>query len=104
MDHAEFTGPSNTNAVTVAEVKIVGHEGPPQTRYKFKESPAKAFDVLKQLEGSTALNLSISPDEASLFADARDGKLDQRSFAQAALITSTDWRRSRSRHARPSAD
>ena len=84
----KFTAPPNARAVAVAEVKIVGREGPPQTRYKFKESPAKAFDVLKQLEGSGALNLSISPDEASLFADARDGKLDQWSFAEAALIAS----------------
>ena len=42
--------------------------------------------MLKRLEGSSALNLSISPDEASLFADARDGKLDQWSFAEAALL------------------
>jgi tetratricopeptide (TPR) repeat protein len=84
----KFTAPPNSNAVAVAEVKVVGREGPPQTRYKFKESPAKAFDVLKQLESSAALNLSISPDEASLFTDARDGKLDQWSFAEAALVAS----------------
>jgi tetratricopeptide (TPR) repeat protein len=83
-----FAAPPNAGAVSVAEVKITGREGAPQTRYKFKESPARAFDVIKQLEGSTALNLSISPDEASLFADARDGKLDQWSFGEAALIAS----------------
>jgi tetratricopeptide (TPR) repeat protein len=74
--------------VSLAEVKIIGREGPPETHYKFKESPAKAFDVLRRLEGSAALQLSITPDEASLFADARDGKLDEWSFAEAALLVS----------------
>lgn len=84
----KLSGAPNAQRVSLAEVKIVGREGPPLTRYKFKESPAKAFDVLRRLEGSAALNLSITPDEASLFADARDGKLDEWSFGEAALLAS----------------
>jgi hypothetical protein len=84
----KFAAAPNAKRVSIAEVRIVGREGPPQTRYKFKESPAKALDVLQRLQGSASLKLSISPDEASLFADARDGKLDQWSFAEAALLAS----------------
>jgi tetratricopeptide (TPR) repeat protein len=84
----KVSAPPNAQRVSLAEVKIVGREGPPLSRYKFKESPAKAFDVLRRLEGSASLNLSITPDEASLFADARDGKLDEWSFADAALLVS----------------
>jgi tetratricopeptide (TPR) repeat protein len=83
-----FSATPNAKGVSIAEVRISGREGPPQTRYRFKESPAKAFDVLQSLKGSASLNLSISPDEASLFADARDGKLDQWSFGEAALLAS----------------
>jgi tetratricopeptide (TPR) repeat protein len=83
----KFSAAPNAKAVSIADVKINGREGPPQTRYKFKESPTKAFDVLRGLQ-SASLNLSVSPDEASLFADARDGKLDQWSFAEAALLAS----------------
>ncbi len=84
----KVSAPPNAQRVSLAEIRIVGREGPPRSRYKFKESPAKAFDVLRRLEGSAALNLSITPDEASLFADARDGKLDEWSFAEAALLVS----------------
>jgi tetratricopeptide (TPR) repeat protein len=84
----KVSAPPYAQRVSLAEIGIVGREGPPQSRYKFKESPAKAFDVLRRLEGSAALKLSITPDEASLFADARDGKLDEWSFAEAALLVS----------------
>ena len=84
----KVSAPPKAQRVSLAEIRIVGREGPPLSRYKFKESPAKAFDVLRRLEGSAALNLSITPDEASLFADAQDGKLDQWSFADAALLVS----------------
>jgi tetratricopeptide (TPR) repeat protein len=84
----KFAAAPKAQRVSLAEVKVVGREGPPQSRYKFKESPAKAFDVLRRLEGSASLKLSITADEASLFADARDGKLDRWSFADAALLVS----------------
>jgi tetratricopeptide (TPR) repeat protein len=84
----KVSGPPDAQRVSLAEIRIVGRDGPPLSRYKFKESPAKAFDVLRRLQGSAALNLPITPDEASLFADARDGKLDEWSFAEAALLVS----------------
>jgi len=72
----------------IAELGIQGHEGPPVSHYNFKETPAKAFDVLGRLQKLSSLNVSISNDEATLFADARDGKLKQWTFAEAALLAS----------------
>jgi tetratricopeptide (TPR) repeat protein len=74
-------------AIDVAEIKVLGYQGPPATAYAFKQAPATAFEVLarlKQLSPDTAL----SEDERSLFADAADGKLDQWSLEEAALIAS----------------
>jgi tetratricopeptide (TPR) repeat protein len=72
----------------IAELGIQGHEGSPVSHYNFKESPAKAFDFLGRLQKLSSLNVSISSDEAALFADARDGKLKQWTFAEAALLAS----------------
>ncbi len=41
-----------------------------------------------QFQQAGALKLAITPEEASLFADAADGRLDQWSFAEAALLAS----------------
>jgi tetratricopeptide (TPR) repeat protein len=77
-----------SSRVAIAEVSVLGYPGPPKTRYKFKESPAKAFDVLRKLESISALGVKITDDEAKLFDDAKDGKLDDWSFAEAALVSS----------------
>ncbi len=71
---------------SLAEISLLGHQGPPATRYAFNESPAKAFDVLAKLK--EMISVKLSPDEASMFADAQDGQLDRWSFAEAALIAS----------------
>ena len=72
----------------IAELDIQGHQGPPESHYNFNEAPAKAFDVLGRLQKLSSLKISISDDEASLFADARDGKLKKWTFAEAALLAS----------------
>ncbi len=72
----------------IAELDIQGHTGPPESHYNFKEAPAKAFDVLGRLQKLSSLKVSISDDEASLFADARNGKLNKWTFAEAALLAS----------------
>ncbi len=82
-----FTPSDDVAQVAVAEVEVVGHEGPPATHYEFKESPAKSFDVLAKIKMSD-LNVTITPDEAAMFDDAKDGKFDQWSFAEAALLAS----------------
>jgi tetratricopeptide (TPR) repeat protein len=82
-----FSG-DQSSRIAIAEVSVLGYPGPPKTRYKFKESPAKAFDVLRKLEKISALGVKITDDEAKLFGDAKDGKLDDWSFAEAALVSS----------------
>lgn len=59
----------------------------PASSYEFKESPAQAIEVLQKLQSST-LDVRISPAEAELFEDARDGKLDEHTFAEAVLLAS----------------
>ena len=76
----------STGSLSVAEVRVWGHNGAPETKYQFKESPAKAFAVLAQLQKT--VNVTISKDEARLFQDARDGRLDKFSFAEATLLAS----------------
>jgi tetratricopeptide (TPR) repeat protein len=84
--------------IVLAEIALRGHEGPPVSHYRFKESPAKAFDVLRRLQKLTTLNASISDDEAALFSDARDGKLHKWTFAEAALLASGVTRADQRRH------
>lgn len=75
-----------SDQVSLAEFSLLGRLGPPATRYEFKESPAKAFEVLERLK--RMVNVTLSEDEQSLFADAADGRLDDWSFADAALVAS----------------
>ncbi|MGE0796994.1 MAG: transglutaminase family protein [Lautropia sp.] len=84
----KFRAGDDARAVALAELRLIGYQGSPQTRYKFNESPASTFEVLRQLEAGSGLDLSITADEQSLFADAADGRLDRWSFAEAALIAS----------------
>jgi tetratricopeptide (TPR) repeat protein len=83
-----FTPEAGASRAAIADVAIVGHKGPPVTHYQFKQSPAKAFDVLRRLKKSSAIEVGLTPDEINLFADARDGKLDEWTFDEAALIAS----------------
>ena len=83
-----FAGPAGGAEVAVADVSLVGREGPPRSRYEFSESPAKALELVAGLRGLAQLKIEISADETSLFEDAKDGKLDTWSFAEAALLAS----------------
>ena len=81
-----IVSPLETVTLQIAEIDVQGRPGLPQTRYAFKEAPAKAFRVLDEVQKSVAVK--VSADETSLFKDAADGKLDQWSFAEAALLSS----------------
>ena len=74
--------------LSVAEVELLGRPGPPESLYAFAESPARAFDVLKRLESTSSLAISITEDEKALFARARQGRLDASAFTEAALLAS----------------
>ena len=83
-----FIGPAGSEEVSVADVALMGREGPPRSLYEFSESPAKALEMVAGLKGMTHLKIEISADETSLFEDAKDGKLDTWTFAEAALLAS----------------
>lgn len=83
-----LTPPAGATRVAVAEVEVLGREGPPETRYAFAESPAKALDVLARLEKTSSLKVSVSAEEKAIFAKAQAARLDARGFAEAALLAS----------------
>jgi tetratricopeptide (TPR) repeat protein len=85
VDHAEAR-PDPTRSASLAEIKITA-----------ARSPAVALQVQGPRQGlrrpappgrQRGAELSITADEASLFADARDGRLDEWTFADAALLVS----------------
>src|SRR5262249_52511052 len=55
--------------------------------YPFAVAPNKAFEKLAEVE-KAGHKIALTPDEAALIEDARDGKLDRFSFAEACLIAS----------------
>ena len=75
-------------AVTVPliAIEIRGQLGPPQSEYGFKETPARAFAVLEEVQKS--VEITLHEREEDLYRDAADGKLSQWSFAEAALLSS----------------
>ncbi len=79
---------SISKSINLADLAVAGSAGAPATKYEFRESPARALDVLSKLQETDELKISVSPDEISLFADASDGKLDDWSLADAALLAS----------------
>ncbi len=78
----------DSKSVSLADVAVRGSLGAPETKYEFRESPARALDVLSKMQQADELKIMISKDETSLFADARDGKFDEWSLAEAALLAS----------------
>jgi HEAT repeat protein/tetratricopeptide (TPR) repeat protein len=83
-----FRPAEGTPRLAVAEVALLGRNGPPATPYAFKESPARALDLLARLRKVSTLDVSVTEDEADLFADVRDGRFRTWSFAEAALLAS----------------
>ncbi len=72
---------------TVAELKVPGRLGPPQTVYAFKETPASALEVLGRIKRVSG-EFALSKEEEDLFADALDGKFDRWSFDEVLLLVS----------------
>jgi tetratricopeptide (TPR) repeat protein len=56
--------------------------------YPFAVGPEKAFDALSKLDRLAGQRMAPTADQAALFADAADGKLEKVSFAEACLIAS----------------
>jgi len=61
----------------------------PKTKgYAFELTPDRAAAVVEKLEAISGKKVALTEDERSLFEDARDGKLDKHSFADACLLAS----------------
>ncbi len=80
------SNPDKSLSVLIAEIELDGYVGIPKSTYLFDKSPADAIEVLSRLSGS--IDLKLSAEEEHLFEDARDGKLDEVSFAEASLLSS----------------
>lgn len=76
--------------VAVGELSLRGKAGPPAPAYAFKDSPVAVVELLAQLrqEGLIGGKATAADSEAALLSDAADGKLDDHTLAQAALIVS----------------
>jgi tetratricopeptide (TPR) repeat protein len=56
--------------------------------YPFHLPPDKAVAAVEKLDGVSGTKVHLTDDERKLFEDARDGKLDKASFAEACLMAS----------------
>lgn len=83
----EISAGTDSKTFAIAQIEAIGHAGPPATAYEFKESPAHAVEVLARLKQSGSAPM-LTDDEVSLFRDGADGKFDEWSFAEAALLAS----------------
>lgn len=72
----------------VINPSYAGKPGTKEKGYPFQLPPDKAIASVEKLDKDSAKKLSLTDDELRLFEDARDGKLDKWSFADAGLIAS----------------
>ena len=79
--------PEGGSSVRLTELSLVGTATAAPPRYAFKESPAKALDVIAALKG-VPIDSTLRADEAAMLADGADGRFDTIGFAEAALIAS----------------
>ena len=73
-------------SLPLAEIEVLGESGAPVSKYAFQDSPADAQAVLAKLR--SVLSLKVSEPEHALLADAADGRLENWSLADAALLAS----------------
>jgi len=79
--------PAGGTGVRVTELSLLGQAGSAEPRPAFGESPAKAIEVVAALQGMQ-LDHALPAAEAAMLADGADGRFDDVSFAEAALIAS----------------
>ena len=73
-------------SLPIAEIEVIGRTGEPQSSYSFDQSPVDAIALLSKLD--TSIGFTFDDYEQTLFKDAEDGRLDDWSFAEAALLAS----------------
>jgi tetratricopeptide (TPR) repeat protein len=74
--------------VGAAEIEVLGAPGAPASHYAFKETPARAIDLIARLHDAGGVALSVTADEQQAFAQAHAGPLDPAGFANLALLAS----------------
>ncbi len=74
--------------ILVAGFASAGKPTPAKGTYPFELAPDKAFEKLAGLDKVSGKKITLTRDEAKLFADARDGTLDTVAFGDACLIAS----------------
>ncbi len=82
-----FPAPEATH-VTLADIALHGHFGPPESAYAFNHSPAEAIALIAELQTLDADAFELTPQEQALFADAAAGAVDVRAFETLALHAS----------------
>lgn len=74
--------------ILIAGFAYAGKPTPTKGTYPFELAPDKAFEKIAGLDKVSGKKITLTRDEARLFADARDGTLDTTTFADACLIAS----------------
>ncbi|WP_428687927.1 hypothetical protein [Roseibium sp.] len=74
--------------LSLADIELRGQPGPPQSRYKFGESPVRALEVIEALTTLGDSGFTLSEDERKVFERTSDGNISQRDFEEIALIAS----------------
>lgn len=74
--------------VELADISVIGRKGPPETSYVFGETPAAALEIIRAMETLGSAGLELTQEEQIIFAQARNGDLDQQAFESIALLAS----------------
>ncbi len=74
--------------VALADFSVGGKEGFPETNYAFGQTPADALEIVGAMQGIGAADLSLTLEEAEIFARAAKGNLSNSDFVEVALLAS----------------
>jgi tetratricopeptide (TPR) repeat protein len=77
-----------SDRIALADIRVGGKEGLPETTYAFGESPAEALEIVGAMEGIGAADLSLTPEESEIFALVANGSLSDDDFVTIALLAS----------------
>ncbi|MFV2052388.1 hypothetical protein [Aliiroseovarius sp. YM-037] len=78
----------NATEVALAELALIGVEGPPETVYSFGTAPTDALTVIESLSGLAMGSFGLEDDERRLFEIAASGSFSTDDFEHAALLAS----------------
>lgn len=79
---------TGAQSIVLADLAAHGTLGPPETRYAFGETPAKALDIIEGLAEIGGARLALTDEERSIFGRVTNGDLTQTDFEEIALLAS----------------